>query len=196
MIIGLTGQIGSGKTTAAEIFADLGATVVDADQIGREVVEQSPALRKRLVRAFGEDVADSEGNIIRKRLAALAFRNASATNELNQIVHPYLLKELWRQVRAAGRKQLVVIDAALLLHWDMDREVDLVVFVHTGLKIRLERLKSRGITKDDAVARNGAQVRYTEFQARSDRLIRNNRTPAFLRKHVVALYEELVGQID
>lgn len=196
MIIGLTGQIGGGKTTAAKIFAELGATIVDADLIGRQVVEQSLALRKKLAKAFGAEILDAKGNIRRRKLAALAFRNRPSTDTLNELVHPYLLKELRRQVKAAGPNRLVVIDAALLLHWDMDREVDYVVVVHAGLQIRLNRLKSRGITRQDAVARHGAQLRYTEFRDRSDHLFRNHGTVAQLRRRIIKLLSKIAPQTD
>jgi len=196
MIIGLTGQIGAGKTSAAKIFADLGATVVDADRIGRDVVEQSSPLRKKLIKAFGKEIVDTKGHIRRQRLAALAFRDKTSRDKLNRLVHPYLLKELRRQVRAAGRNRLIVIDAALLLHWQMDREVDFVLVIHAGLQIRLKRLRARGITREDALARQRAQLTFREFQKRADRVILNNRTPAILRRKIIALFREIVPQTD
>ena len=196
MIIGLTGQIGAGKTSAAKIFADLGATVIDADLIGRYVVEQSPALLKKLLRAFGKDIVDTRGKLRRKKLAKVAFRDEDSRDKLNQLVHPYLLKELWRQVRVAGRNRLIVIDAALLLHWQMDRKVDYVLVVHAGLQIRLKRLRARGITREDALARQRAQLTFREFQKRADRVILNNRTPAILRRKITDIFPEIVPQTD
>ena len=196
MIIGLTGQIGAGKTSAAQMLADLGATVVDADRIGREVVEQSPALRRKLIRAFGEEIADAKGHIRRQRLADLAFRDTASRDKLNRLVHPYLLKELRRQVRSANQNRLIVIDAALLLYWGMDREVDFMLVIHAGVQIRLKRLRARGITREDALARQRSQLPFREFQRRADRVILNNRTPAVLRRKIVALFQKIVPQTD
>jgi dephospho-CoA kinase len=196
MIIGLTGQIGAGKTSAALMFAELGAVVVDADRIGRDVVEQSHALRKKLVKAFGPEIADGKGNIRRRRLASLAFRDTASRDKLNRLVHPYLLKELRQQVRAVDRNRLVVIDAALLLHWAMDREVDFVLVIHAGLETRLKRLRERGITREDALARQRAQLPFAEFQTRADRVILNNRTLAILGRKIVALFREIAPQTD
>ncbi len=196
MIIGLTGQIGAGKTSAAQILAELGATVVDADLIGREVVEQSSVLRKKLVKAFGREIVDAKGNIRRKRLASAAFRDRASRDKLNWLVHPYLLKELRRQVRAAGRNKLVVVDAALLLLWRMDSDVDFVLVIHAGLEIRLKRLQARSISREDALARQRAQLSFREFQKRADRVILNNQTPAALRRKVTALISRIDPQTD
>ncbi|MCD6249090.1 MAG: dephospho-CoA kinase [candidate division Zixibacteria bacterium] len=196
MIIGLTGQIGAGKTSAADIFRELGAIIVDADRIGRDVVEQSPALLKKLVKTFGEDIVGAKGKLRRKQLATVAFRDKDSRDKLNRLVHPYLLKELWRQVRAADRNRLVVIDAALLLHWQMDRKVDFVLVIHAGLQIRLNRLRARGITREDALARQRAQLSFSEYQKKADRVILNNRTPAILRRKIIALFQQIVPQTD
>ena len=196
MLIGLTGQIGAGKTSAAKILAELGATVVDADLIGREVVEQSSALRKRLVKAFGPKISDARGHIRRQQLASVAFRDRASRDKLNRLVHPYLLKDLRRQVGAAGRNRLVVIDAALLLYWAMDREVDFVLVIHAGLEIRLKRLRARGISREDALARQRAQLSFREFQNRADRVILNNQTPTALRRKVTDLISKIAPQTD
>ena len=114
MYIGITGQIGAGKTTAAKIIASFGAAVIDADRIGRQVVDRSPALLKRLARQFGSEILTPSGRLSRTRLARLAFADEAAKRHLDRIVHPYLLKELRRQMRQkASRFDGVVIDAAL-----------------------------------------------------------------------------------
>jgi len=175
MIIGLTGQIGAGKSAAARILAGYGALVIDADRIGRKVVGDSPRLRKKLAAAFGPDVLDSRGAIRRKKLAGRAFADSAGGDKLNNIVHPFLQKELRRQVKAAsGDREVVIIDAALLLFWGMDREVDLVLVIHSSRRCRLDRAEQRGIERADALAREKAQLPYSEFRKRADRLILNN----------------------
>ncbi|MDH4156948.1 MAG: dephospho-CoA kinase [candidate division Zixibacteria bacterium] len=103
MLIGVTGQIGAGKSTAAAILKSFGAAVVDADKIGRQVVDDNPPLLRWLVRAFGDRILNRRGNLDRRRLAALAFENDASGQRLNQLVHPYLLKELHRQVKGHVR---------------------------------------------------------------------------------------------
>jgi dephospho-CoA kinase len=193
MVIGLTGQIGAGKTTVAKILTRLGAFVIDADQIGREVVEQSNGLRQKLVKVFGSEIVDSQGHIRRKKLAAVAFTNHSSKQKLNGLVHPYLLKELRRQVRVATKNnQVVVIDAALLLFWGIDREVDFVLTIHASKSDRFSRVAARGITREDAAARQQAQLPFREFQTRSDRVILNNGTHDQLIAKVKRLYLQMV----
>jgi dephospho-CoA kinase len=197
MIIGLTGQIGAGKSTAAKTMARLGASVIDADQIGREVVERSNALRRKLAQAFGPEIIDAHGQLRRKKLAALAFADKQAQATLNALVHPYLLKELRRQAGMLIRSEcVVVIDAALLLNWGMDREVDVVLVIHALRAERLKRLKTKGISPEDALARERAQLPYREFQSRSNRVILNNGTIRDLDRKVTQWYRHLTVQTD
>lgn len=182
MLIGLTGQIGAGKTTAAVMLASMGAYVIDADLIGHEVVDSSPQLRRKLGHQFGPDIFDWRGRLKRRLLARRAFANEESRRLLNNLVHPYLLKELHRQVRVAARSyNLVIIDAALLLDWHMDREVDFVLVIHASRNTRFARLARRGISRADAMARQKAQLPFREYQRRADRLILNNVTPANLK---------------
>lgn len=192
MLIGLTGQIGAGKSTAAGILADMGAHIVDADLIGKEVVDKSAQLRAKLARRFGPEIFDKRGFLKRSRLAQLAFATEESKQALNDLVHPYLLKELRRQAKAALKKHdLVVVDAALLLYWQMDREVDFVLVIHASKQSRFARMAKRGITETDALARQQAQLPYSEFQKRADRVILNNRTLQLLKKRLVKFLRDI-----
>ncbi len=192
MIIGLAGQIGSGKSSVAKILARFGAIVISADQIGHEVVDRSQALRLKLVRAFGPTIIDSRGIIRRKKLAELAFAGEDSRIKLNSLVHPYLLAELRKQLRQAKRGgKIVVIDAALLLYWKMDREVDCVIVVHASRQLRLNRLQARGVDRKDALARERAQLPYSEYLGRADHVILNNGTKADLSRKVRTLLSRL-----
>ncbi|HUV30471.1 MAG TPA: dephospho-CoA kinase [Acidobacteriota bacterium] len=187
MLIGITGQIGAGKSTAARILAAHGAHVIDADRIGREVVDDSAPLRRRLARRFGASILDSGGRVKRRALARLAFASETSHTALNSLVHPYLLKELRRRAKAAVRVHaLVVIDAALLLDWEMDRELDCILVIHASQSLRLARMTGRGMSRADALARQRAQLPYREFRKRADRLILNNGTIHQLETRLVA----------
>ena len=170
----------------------MGAVIVDADRIGREVVEQTPALLKKLVREFGDGILNKSGNLNRKKLASLAFQNDQSKQKLNALVHPYLLKELRRQCRALSKThELVVIDAALLLDWALDREVDAVIVVHALQRVRLDRLAERGITRRDALARQRAQLRLSEFRRRADHWVNNDSSPIALRTELERIVTKL-----
>ncbi|MFH1374959.1 MAG: dephospho-CoA kinase [bacterium] len=193
MYIGITGQIGSGKTTATKIIASFGAAVIDADRIGRQVVDRSPTLLKRLVRQFGPEILTPSGRLSRHRLARLAFADEAAKRQLDHIVHPYLLKELRRQMRQkASRYDVVVIDAALLLDWELDREVDWVLVIHASRETRLGRLLERGLTRLDALARMRSQLPFREYQKRADRVILNNTTPEKLEPRLRHFYRKIL----
>jgi len=195
MLIGLTGQIGAGKSTAAGILADMGAHVIDADLIGKEVVDKSAQLRAKLGRRFGLEIFDKGGHLRRRKLARLAFASEETKRALNDLVHPFLLKELRRQVKAAVKKHdLVVVDAALLLYWQMDREVDFVLVIHASRQTRLARMAKRGIAEADALARQKAQLPYREFQKRADRMILNNGTPEQLRTKLIRLLSSIYSE--
>ncbi len=197
MYIGVTGQIGSGKTTAAKILASFGAVVIDADQIGREVVDRSALLRKKLASQFGGGILTPSGKLSRKRLARLAFADEAAKQRLNRLVHPFLLKELRRQMKHKSRQRnVVVIDAALLLDWGLDRQMDVVLVVHASEETRLKRLAARGISKEDALARQKAQVPFSEYQRRADYVILNNGTVEKLQTKLQRLYKKFVSQRD
>ncbi|UCC44336.1 MAG: dephospho-CoA kinase [Candidatus Zixiibacteriota bacterium] len=194
MLIGITGQIGAGKTTAARILADLGAKIVDADRIGHEVVRRNPRLLKRLAARFGSSIVDEQGRLKRKKLAELAFASSESKAALDRLVHPFLLKELRVQVKSAGKRHhVVIIDAALLLDWNFDREVDYVLVVHASRETRLARLAGRSVSRRDASARERTQLPYREYQRRADRVILNNRTPADLRRKLRTLYHDLMS---
>jgi len=189
MLVGLTGQIGSGKSTAAMILKSFGAIIIDADKIGHQVVEQSKALQKRLQKEFGNDVISKTGKINRKKIAERAFASDAGKNRLNAIVHPYLLKELTYQIKQHNKmNNIVVIDAALLLNWNYDEKVDYVLVIHTSKENRIHRLKERGISRKDTVARQKAQLPYREYQKRANRVILNNSTVNDLKRKLSTLW--------
>lgn len=190
MIIGLTGQIGSGKSTAALILKSLGAIIIDADKIGHQVVEQSKRLQKKLQKEFGKDIINISGQVNRKILAERAFASNSAKKKLNALIHPYLLKELQNQINKKHKKsKIVVIDAALLLDWNYDKKVDFVMVIHTSLEKRIKRLEKRGISRSDAIARQRAQLPFSEYQKRADRIILNSSTPGTLKQKLIKLWQ-------
>jgi dephospho-CoA kinase len=194
MYIGVTGQIGSGKTTAAKILASFGAVVIDADKIGRQVVDESVQLRRKLAKQFGKEILTASGKLSRKKLADLAFADDAAKRRLNRIVHPALLKELRRQMKQLSRQhEAVVIDAALLLDWNLDREMDLVIVIHASDQKRLRRMVARGFSRGDVLARQKAQVSFSEYRRRADRVILNNGTVKQLRSRLQRVWQAFVG---
>lgn len=174
-LIGITGQIGSGKSTAAAVFAKLGAAIINADQIGREVVEENKSLIKKLQNAFGKDILDSGGKLKRKKVAVIAFSSLANKKKLDRLVHPFLLQELRNQIKRLSKSnKVIVIDAALLLDWQLDRVADKVLLVHSIEDARIKRHLSRGFSKTDIKSRQKWQLSYSAMKKRADKTIMNN----------------------
>ena len=192
MLIGLTGQIGSGKSTAANILKSFGAIIIDADKIGHLVVERSKELQTKLQKAFGDDIIGKTGKINRKKIAERAFVNEKTKRNLNSIVHPYLLKELQIQIKLHQKKRrVIVIDAALLLDWSYDKKVDYVLVIHTSLEKRIKRLTARGFSRSDVIARQRSQLPYREYQKRSNKVILNGGSQAELNRKLLKLWRSI-----
>ncbi|HOD65803.1 MAG TPA: dephospho-CoA kinase [candidate division Zixibacteria bacterium] len=175
MLIGLTGLIGAGKSTAARILESFGAVVLDADEIGREVVEASLPLRHRLAEAFGADVLTVDLDLDRKKVAERAFAGEESRRRLNEIVHPYLLHELdSRMRRLAKRCPVVVVDAALLTEWRLHQRMDYTIVIDAPEQVRLDRLAARGMAPSEARAIERLQPSPQDLRVCADFLVVND----------------------
>jgi dephospho-CoA kinase len=193
MKIGLTGQIGAGKSSAAEILRSFGAHIINADEIGRMVVEKSIPVRRKLVEAFGRTILDKQGKLRRAQLAKLAFASEEATEQLNAIVHPHLLKKLRAEVAKGARTgKVIVIDAALLVAWGLEKEVDVVVLMNAPEKLRLKRTVARGISLEDARARQAAQPSIDRMRQVANVVIDNSATSVELAGKLVQFWSRYV----
>lgn len=194
LVIGVTGQIGSGKSTAAEMLASFGGTIVDADQISREIVRDNPKLLGKLVAEFGPEILTATGRLSRKRLAAMVFPSSGAVRTLNRLIHPYILKEMRSQIAALSiAKKAVIVDAPLLFGSSLEKQVDFVLVVHTSRAIRLARLTDRGIDRYQAKAREVAQLPFAELRRRADRVVLNSGTMVALETKLLQIWKRLIG---
>lgn len=187
LLIGLTGGIGSGKSTVAAMLRDQGIRVVDADQIAREVVETGQPALAELVEVFGQDILNDDGSLNRQELANRAFATEEATNALNTITHPRIEQETQRQfdLAAAEKENFLVYDMPLLVERGLHEEMDMVIVVHTDIEERVRRLvEHRGLDEDDVRRRMSHQVDDVTRLASADVLIDNNGSVDHLRKQV------------
>ncbi len=192
--IGLTGGIGSGKSTVATLLAERGFEIIDADQIARDVVEPGRPALAELAEAFGEDIIRPDGTLDRGGLARRAFTDAERTQLLNSITHPRIREETARrfaEAEEAGRRS-VVYDMPLLIDQGLQKKMDLTVVVDVDIEKRVERVVARrGLAEDDVRRRIAAQVSDDVRIAAADVIIDNNGTLADLAPQVKDLVQKI-----
>ncbi len=189
--IGLTGGIGSGKSAASAVFRDLGAVIIDADQIAREVVEPGSVGLEQVVRAFGADLLDEQGALDRPALAEIVFGDDSARAKLNAIVHPLVRQRSIALKQQAAPDAIVINDIPLLAEGTMAAAFHLVVVVHTPRDVRLKRLiGSRGMAESDVRGRMASQASDEDRARIADALLDNSGTPQDLVAAATSLWRD------
>lgn len=192
MKIGVTGLIGSGKSTAVEILAGFGASVLNADLIGKQVVEGDQTVLRKLAMAFGDDILTPTGRLRRARLAQYAFQSNESRAKLDRLVHPLLLKRLRAQMNVLTKRgKVVVVDAALIFHWSLERELDHTILVHASKTIRISRLRSRSISSREVLAREKQQLPIQQQRQRADSIVYNSGTKYHLKEKLAHIWAEL-----
>ncbi len=190
--IGLTGGIGSGKSTVAALLAARGAVVVDADRIAREVVEPGTPGLAAVVGAFGPGVLAEDGSLDRAALAAIVFADPEARARLDGIVHPLVRARAREVIGQAAPDAVVVQDVPLLVETGQAGAHDLVLVVETDLETRVARLLQRGLSEDDARARIAAQATDEQRRAVADVVLDNSGGPEALAEQVDRFWAERV----
>jgi dephospho-CoA kinase len=190
--IGLTGGIGSGKSTAAARFASLGAVVIDADELAREVVAVGTPGLARLVERFGAQVLRPDGSLDRPALGQRVFGDDAALADLNAIVHPLVAERSAELMAAAGPDAVVVYDVPLLVENDLAGGFDAVVVVEAPLELRLKRLAGRGLDEATARARIARQASDEQRRAVATVVLDNSSSRADLERQVKAAWRQLV----
>lgn len=187
--IGLTGGIGSGKTTVAAMLEAKGAVVIDADQISRDLVEPGGPALGELVTEFGPRILRSDGSLSRGELAAMAFSDPRATARLNEIMHPLIRAEAARRLAGHGGVPVVVYDMPLLVETGQRDLVDLVVVVDVPEDVQLDRtVRLRGLDAADVARRMEVQAGRAERLAAAEVVIDNSGDLASTQQQVDALW--------
>lgn len=196
MRVGLTGGIGSGKSTVSALLADRGAVVIDYDLLAREAVEVGTPALARIVERFGPGVLRPDGALDRPALGAIVFGDDEARRDLEAITHPAIGELAWARDEAAPAGSIVVHDHPLLVETGLAGLMDFVVVVDLPEETQLDRLvRLRGMSPEDARARIAAQASRDDRRAAADVVIDNSGTPADLAAAVDALWARLRGQI-
>jgi len=199
VIVGVTGGTGAGKSTVSQIFANLGGFVIDADVVGHETI-RDPKVIQYLVDAFGADIVDSDGQILRRVLGQRAFASHEQRDKLNAIVWPPLRALLRKKIQQAldeDQDRPVIVDAALLVERGNPKElVDVLVVVTAPDDVRMKRTMNRlGITEAQAKDRMAAQLPQAEKVRVADFVIKNDTTPDVCQEQAVTVWQKILDRM-
>ena len=193
LVVALTGGIGSGKSTVGHIFEQLGAIVVDSDQLARDVLERGSIGFNEVVAKFGDEILKN-GEIDRQLLASLVFKDPIKRSELEQITHPLIRKAFAKVVSSASPDSIVINQIPLLVESNHDYKFEHVMTVSASESIRSERLINRGLTKGQIEQRMGAQVTDQMREAIADSVIVNEKNEQELTVQVEKIWELLLSK--
>lgn len=194
-VIGLTGNIATGKSTVAQMLAGLGAHVIDADEVAHEVMRPEGPAYRAVVEAFGSEILTEEGTIDRARLGSIVFRNPAALQRLEAAVHPATLAEVERRI-AQATQPVVVVEAIKLIESGMHLRCDTLWVVSAPRALQIARLmSSRGLSEEEATVRIDAQPPQEEKAALADRVFINDGDLDHLRRQVEAAWSQIQQEL-
>ena len=191
MKVGLTGGIGAGKSTVADLFSQKGAVVIRSDELARQVIEPQTPGFQQVIDRFGKDFVNSEGYIDRAKLAQIVFQDDAALKDLENIIHPLVRNKTNQIIDQHTSETIIINEIPLLLEKKMESLFDFLVIVISSEKNRLERLAQRGLTTEQATARMVKQVSDDERKAAADFLIVNDGNLDQLEADVEKIWQTL-----
>ena len=190
LIVALTGGIGSGKSTVGELFQQLGAVVVDSDQLAREVVERGSSGFEQIFTLFGDEILKN-GEINRSLLAEIIFKDPARRKNLEQITHPLIRKAFADIVAKSGDQAIVINQIPLLVESKYEYNFDHVITVSTSEDKRIARLLAKGYTQEQIQNRMKSQVSDADREKIADSIIQNNESEKELLPQVEKIWEQL-----
>ena len=197
MRVGLTGGVASGKSTVAAMLADLGAVVIDADALAREVVAKGTPGLAAVVEEFGEELLGPDGELDRPAMGRLVFGDEAARRRLEAIVHPLVFERIVELEGQAAEDDVVVHDIPLLAENGRGGDFDAVIVVDAPEHVQVDRMTAdRGWTEEDARSRIAAQATREDRRAIATHVIENTRTREDLRRRVAEVFAEVVSAGD
>ena len=190
LVVGLTGGIGSGKSLAAQFFAELGALVIDADQLARDAIERGSDGFDQLIATFGDSIL-TNGLVDRRTLGELVFRDKDAKRKLEGIIHPIVRQEFEEAVQSLDKDQVLIYEIPLLFETKAMERFDYIVTVESDLELRKERLLKKGLRISEIESRIAAQASREERTSIADQVFENNGSEDELLRSVENLWELL-----
>ena len=190
-VIGLTGGIATGKTLVSNMFKELGAYIIDADVVARQIVEKGSPVLKEIEKVFGKEVFLPDGSLNRRRLREIIIKDKNKRELLNSITHPAIIEKENRLVREAD-SSLIIVDAALLIESGSYKRFKEIILVYSPFEVQLKRLIERdGMSEKDAVSFIKTQMSIEEKKKFATYIIDNSNGVDYTRKQVEELYETL-----
>ncbi len=193
-VIGLTGGIGTGKSTVSQFLAELGAVIIDADKVGHEALRPEGEIWRKVVDAFGQQIVNSDGHINREKLGQIVFDNPEARQRLNRIMHPAMYQMVAAKIEEYRRRgvDVVVLEAPVLLEAGWDPLVDEVWVTVASEPTVIKRLRQRtGLSEEESLARIRSQLRPEERAKHANVVIDTNCTLGEVKARVKGLWQRL-----
>ena len=199
LVVGVTGGIGSGKTTVCKVFSELGRPVISADEIARKLADENSDAKKGIEIKFGKEAYLQDGRLDRKRMAGIVFRDQGKRKKLDSIIHPLVFKSIEQQLDLLPLSQAapyVLIEAALIYETGMESSLDHVIVVTANEETNIERVIARDkISRDEVLQRIASQLNQSKKEKFADFVIRNDGQIADLRSSIVFL-DSILRQIQ
>ncbi|MBI3596247.1 MAG: dephospho-CoA kinase [Nitrospirae bacterium] len=195
LLVGLTGGIGSGKSLVAQMFKQLGAYLIDADELAHQAVEPGQPALKRIVESFGPEILNPDRTLNRAELGRVVFDHPEKRELLNSLVHPYVFMEEERRRKEIAQKDpkaIVMFDAALLIETGSYQLMDKVILVTIDRRKQISRIMRRdGLSREEAVKRIGTQMPQAKKKSKADYIIDGGQSLKAVEDQVRRIYEEL-----
>ncbi len=192
IIVGLTGNFGMGKSTAAKMFRELGAVTIDTDEIVKNLLHE-PDVIEEIKKAFGDDIAEG-GSVNKSLLSQIVFNFPHLRISLEDILHPRIFKIIDKEIsmlKAEGGKNIVIIQAPVIFERGYQNKFDIIITVHTPDNVAIERLKGKGISEEEALNRLRNQFPIEMKVSKSDYSIDNSLTIEETQEQVNEIYQKL-----
>jgi len=194
--IGLTGGIGTGKSTASKILKEFGAFIFDADKEAKKILLSNETIKGELISEFGTDIMTGDGDLDNNKLARVAFQDQNHQLTLNTIVHPYVFKEIdknFDKEQNSGKHDIFIVDAALIYESGADTHMDYVIVITALIKTRMERALAREtLNREEILRRIDLQWPEEDKASLADFVIHNDGSEEDLKKNISEIYTELV----
>ena len=194
--VGLTGGIGSGKSTASEYFEKLGSFIFDADTEAKNLISTNDLVQHELITEFGTDIIDISGQIDKKKLSRIAFQDVDHQRQLNSVVHPYvfdLLDKSFDKKLIEGNHDIFIVDGAMIYESGYDVHMDYIIVVTAQLKNRMERaLERKTLSREEILKRMEFQWPEEDKVNIADFVIHNDNTEKELNQNIKSIMEKLI----